>query len=378
LSNLVGVGGRIVYLGVDDQGNPLLVGLDASKGAVVWSRPSTLGQHISGVEELLVTAGDTVFDVEPTGSSNTRVAYPAQATSGADVVAVDGHDGKEIWRHSFTDIRTPLDKCGDNVCVGVDAAGGHFDITQLNAATGDVVSEGAAAFEPIAAEDGEFDISASRDDDAIELTSGFGKTVVWTHTREELFGSSAVSPDNGWSGYHVNGVWVVWLGGAVPSLGATSGIADDGHLLWTKAETSPCFTFTDDPITVSVACGRVDAAAQVIYLGTVTGLDPATGATTWTLDLGNVNAFDTGSSIVRIAGACTTPYTARAATLRSMRRRDRPGRRPPRTAGAPPTATMSRSRGSDRSSLGRSRRARSTKDQTRRHRRPCRTSPVRP
>jgi hypothetical protein len=298
VSGLVAAGGRIVYLGVDDQGGLQLIGLDPATGKVVWHRPSTAATHISGVSQQVVVNGDTVFNVEAGGTAASKVAYPAQATSAFEVVAVDGRTGTDSWHHPFDDLTTPLDKCGDGLCVGTDAPAGHFHITRLDFKTGDVLSEGSEAFEPIVAEDGELAISAARDSSDVVLTSGFGKTVVWKHQRSELFGSVDVTPDGGWSGLHIGGTWIVWLG-SEQTLGATSGITDDGRMLWTRAETSPCFILTGDPLVAPVLCGHVDPGARNLTVGTIEGIDPTTGATQWSFDAGDLDLLHIEAAMVR-------------------------------------------------------------------------------
>ena len=298
MSALVGAGGHIVYLGVDDQGQLQLIGLDPSNGHVAWHRPSAAATHVPGVEQQVVANNDTVFNVEASGTGNPKVAFPAQAASAFDVVAVDARTGNDRWHHPFDSVRTPLDKCGDGLCVQFDARG-QLDITRLNFATGNVLSEGVEAFEPLVAEDGELAISASRTLDDVVLTSGYGKQIVWEHVHSVLFGSADVTPDGGWSGLHLNGLWIVWLG-ARQSLGATSGISDDGRMLWTTADTAPCFILTGDPLTAPVLCGHEDFANRTLTLGTIQGIDPSNGKAVWTLDAGAIDPAHLGASVVRL------------------------------------------------------------------------------
>jgi hypothetical protein len=296
---LVGAGGRIVYLGVDDELRLRLVGLDPATGTVAWQRPSTTALHIGGVEEHLVSNGSSVYHVEPTTGGSPRVAFPAQATAAFDVVAVDARTGEDRWRQRFNNVTTPLEKCGDGLCVFVDTPDGHLALTRLDLTSGDRLSEGDALFDPVVAEDGDLAVSAARDSDEVVLTSGFGRRVVWSHQRAELFGSNDVTPDEGWSGFHIDGIWVAWLGAPGASRGATSGITDDGVQAWIRADIAPCFPITDDPITVAVLCGRHDATTQDILIGTIEGIDPQTGVARWSLDAGDLDAHDLGAALVR-------------------------------------------------------------------------------
>ena len=257
VSQLVGAGGHIVYLGVDDQQQLQLIGLDPSSGEVAWRRPSTAATHIIGVEQHLVSDGNLVFNVEPQGGGgNSRVAFPAQGSTAFEVVAVDARTGNDRWRQPFNDIRTPLEQCGVGLCVTADAPQGHLEITRLRFTTGDVVSVGDADFEPLVAKDGEFAISAARDSEEVVLTSGFGTTVVWNQERATLFGTNDVTPDGGWAGAHIDGVWIVWLGGQpnslgatsdIRSLGTTSGISDDGHSCGHGLASFPAFPCSTCP-----------------------------------------------------------------------------------------------------------------------------------
>jgi outer membrane protein assembly factor BamB len=272
-----------------------LLGLYPATGKVVWTRPSTAASHDSGVEQHLVTDGDTVFNVEPAGA-NTRVAFPAQAAGALDVVAVDARTGKDIWRHPFADVITPLDKCTDAaLCVWQDADGGHLDLTRLDLSTGETASEGTAAFDPLVAEDGEFAISASGD--TIELTSGFGQQVVWQHPLSEMFAPNDVTPETGWAGLHVGGVWIIWLGGADDSDGATTGIADDGTRLWTRP-TRAC-ALIPDTFDAPVMCGHLDNNLGQFVTGTVERLDPQTGTSLWTFDGGGLDLLQPDNNVVR-------------------------------------------------------------------------------
>jgi len=299
LSSVVAAGGRFVYLGVDDQQKVQLVGLDPSTGKVAWERESTLANHVPGVEEHLVVEGTTVFNVEPSVGGASRVAFPAQTSNAADVVAVDARNGHDGWHVMINVVTTPLERCDNALCAFADA-GSHFEVNRLDFATGNALSTGNAMFDPPVAENGEFAISASRATPDVELTSGYGKTVVWTKQHTDLFGTTDVSPNGGWSGFHVGGGWIIWLGSASPTgLGATSALADDGTLLWTKPDTSPCFALTGDPLTAPVLCGRVDAVARRLFLGTIQGVDPLTGNATWTLDAGDLDITKLGASLVR-------------------------------------------------------------------------------
>ncbi|MEY2423661.1 MAG: hypothetical protein QOI95_3728 [Acidimicrobiaceae bacterium] len=299
LSQLVGAGGHVVYLGVDDQHHLQLVGLDPATGKIAWQRPSSTALHIGGVEEHLASAGNIVYHVESTANGNPRVAFPAQAGGSFDVVAVDAQTGKDVWRKAFDNVTTPLEKCGEGLCVFAATADGHFDITRLDLAVGDVLSEGTAMFDPLVAEDGELAISAARDSNEVILTSGFGQRVVWSHQRVELFGASDVTPDEGWSGFHVGGIWIAWLGAPGAARGTTSGITDDGRQAWIRADISPCFPITNDPITAAVLCGRFDVTSQRLLIGTIEGIDPQTGAALWSLDAGDLDVHDLGASLVR-------------------------------------------------------------------------------
>ncbi|MEY2402694.1 MAG: hypothetical protein QOD38_245 [Acidimicrobiaceae bacterium] len=299
VSGLVGAGGRIVYLGVDDEHRLQLIGLNPATGAVAWNRPSTAATHVAGFEQRLVVEGDTVFNVEPAGAANSRVAFPAQAADPFEVVAVDAATGRDLWHHPFGEsMSTPLHRCGDGVCVLEDAPGRHVDITRLSFTTGAVTSEGAAAFDPLIGEDGELAISSPSGRDTFVLTSGFGKKVEWEHPRSELFGSVDVAPDTGWEGLHTGGVWIAWLGSPDGSDGATSGIADDGTLLWTQPR-RPC-PLIPDSFDFAVLCGHLDSSLHQFTLGTIEGVDPLTGTTQWSFDAGSVDVLQPGSNIVRL------------------------------------------------------------------------------
>lgn len=301
ISQLVGAGGRIVYLGVDDNEQLQLIGLNPSTGRVVWHRPSTMANSVPGVQEQLVVRGDVVYHVEPVGAGNSRVALPAQANRAADVVAIDARTGNETWRVAFgPGISTPLEACGDGLCVYSLAAAGHLDITRLHFVDGHKLSQGHAAFEPVLATDGESAVSAARDSNGVALTSGFGTTTVWTHTRMEVFGTADVTPDAGWTGVHIDGVWVISLGADGPSLGATSGVTDEGTTLWTRPDTQACFVLTDDPSTEPVLCGQVDRATQRFTMGVVERVDPTTGAGLWSVDASAIDILHPASSLVRM------------------------------------------------------------------------------
>lgn len=293
-----------MYFGVHDA-RLVLVALDPATGEVAWQQPSTSADHISGVEQHVVTNGDLVFNVEGLGgASNPGVAFPAQSAVGNDIVAIDARTGAERWRHRIEGlVDTPMDDCGGALCVGVKVAGGHLDVTRLAFDTGKITDSGVVSFEPIVVADKDLFLSASRTTEAVVLASGFGRHVEWQHTKAELFGSTPVSPNRGWGGTHLDGVWMAWLGGdapdSSPSIGATSGIADDGTLLWTAPELAPCIPlgseFSDQP----VLCGRVTQAPTRFELGTIERVDPHTGTAVWTLDAGDLDITQLGTDLVR-------------------------------------------------------------------------------
>jgi outer membrane protein assembly factor BamB len=133
----VASGGNIVYLGVTEQGDPVLVALDPATGEVVWHRPSDLGNHIGGVEERLVVDGNNVFHLESGGgSAQSNVAFKPEAAraqaDAADVVAVNAVDGSVVWRHpADADTFTPLDNCDGALCAQSGEIGEHLTITRL-------------------------------------------------------------------------------------------------------------------------------------------------------------------------------------------------------------------------------------------------------
>jgi outer membrane protein assembly factor BamB len=296
---LVSAGGRIVYLGVDDSGALHLIALDPTTGEVAWDRASTAATHIGGVEQALVTDGDVVVHVEPPGGGgNSRVALPAQQKDTPAIVGVDARTGEPRWQHPIADVFTPLEKCGADACATTPTPDRHLDITRLSISRGLELSSGQAAFEPLLATDGGLQVSAARESDEVVLTKDFGQTIAWTHTRAELFGRDDLSPNRGWGGQHIDGVWVLWLGGD-NDLGATSGVSDDGTVLWTRSGVAPCFNLVGSPMPAPIVCGELDQAAKKVRVGNVQRIDPRSGAPVWSLPTTGLDAFAPGSSVVR-------------------------------------------------------------------------------
>jgi hypothetical protein len=308
LSNLVSAGGHIVYIGVDHN-EPSLVGLDPTTGAVVWQRPDSLGYHLSGVEERLVVDGDNVFDLESdSNAAQSKVAFTPDAAraqaSGSVVVAVNAANGKDVWSQSVDgEASTPFVNCDGALCVSAVVTPNHLTINRLAFADGSVASTGDKAFDPLVVINGAGAVSASRDTSNVTLTDQYGQQVTWTHTRTELFGTDDVTPDGGWGGGLVDGVWIVWLGGPqqpTPSFGVIAGISATGDRLWTLPDAALCPIFTEvDEETVPISCGQLDVTGQTYTTGTIARIDAATGKPAWSLDAGDIDAVKPGDAIVR-------------------------------------------------------------------------------
>jgi hypothetical protein len=289
-----------------------LTALDAVTGDVRWSREATPSWTTPGVS----------LEPEAVGPENRPLVAMLERNDGgellADLVVLDPESGETVQKISAQRFRSTPSACPDseNVCVSVaDADTGKTVPKQLD------LSSGAFTTVPVPSgwsprsigSHGLVDngLRAPQQEAIALLRDG---NVEWRHTVSALFGPGATT-DNGWS-FHYSPTADVYVGSVgVPYRGSftdrdtdlerywTVGLdGSTGKVLWTdKGSSAFCspFSDTDEDSEIFVRCrqsGRQQlrltdngdvSATHTKLRSTVEGLDPRTGKTTWSVDMGS-------------------------------------------------------------------------------------------
>lgn len=309
------VAGGTVVVYVSAGGGLQLVGLDPADGKTRWKVPASTGDVTPGVAPELTTDGTTVF-------------YLDTAAGGTEVAALDAESGHRVWASRAGSFTSWPELCpGDpnDVCsVGSFSANGA-SLLRFVASSGHPLASAQISDSPSAREltPGLFD-TGDRNPDTLAAASG--SSVAWTRPLADIFSAPGESTDNGWNLDRINqiGLFVGSVGGPPTSETDQQAVLDlsktmtagfriaDGSPVWTDTGTTylcsilPCPGATG---TGSSGAGGGDSrgpqvALRVRATGSITetegnltptvspgmhaaleGFDPATGHTTWSLDI---------------------------------------------------------------------------------------------
>lgn len=289
-SDVEAVDGGFVLYALDRDGRLMVIGVDASSGAVRWQLPANESWIVSGVGlGLAVHDGMAVYMSAPDAKS--------AAQGLVQVTAVDAVTGQLRWKHAtaYTVSGQPR-FCDDDrrVCL-IGHAGGQARTVTLDAATGNQMSVAPAA--------GAREVSdqlTATDSGLVLVHSTVDGKQVWRKSTTEIFGSP-VSADNGWNIRLGDGRYVGMLGSAWHDrsqkleMRRTGGFDENtGAQLWSAPGTWVCsgIEFT---LLMPVRCrgtGTIsvdnDRTATLDGQITVEGFDPASGTATWSWSAGNV------------------------------------------------------------------------------------------
>ena len=298
----------IVYGGVEGE-KLYVVALDPATGIERWRRSSDVSARVPGVEQSILTDGDTAYFLAEPRSGRTAV------------VAVTTATGQERWRRELETRAVDPDAipCGDAVCIVAFTSSGSpttFALTprkelwQVSKSDGRYVAkypitadggngnDAMLGIHPLDAADATL-LMASFGVGYVTQFSDLGKTKEWSKPVAELFGQSPVGPDRGWASWRVVDGWIAWLGpkfdmrlrlqaGDVLAPGVVAGFDDEGNSRWIAPNRGFCTMF-DYSRTDAVFCDgewrMISPERGERRPSIVEGRDGTTGAVTWKLDL---------------------------------------------------------------------------------------------
>jgi outer membrane protein assembly factor BamB len=330
-SDLSSTNDSIVYAGVQD-GELLVVALDPTTGKERWRKPSQVGTRVAGVELQIDTDADSAYFLTSSGGSEavSPAGYePSRpvAEAALSLTAVKTATGETRWSVPVDGGADPSARaCGPDLCLTVTHATGADELWRIDRASGAVLGKshvslpqgpGREAFisgtGPTDDDESQF-IVASRGPVLIGQFSADGAHLDWAQPVTTVFGNAAVSPNGGWAGRPVDGGWVVWLGrAAAPSdpkpqpgdqlpRGAVAGISSDGTPRWVRTDRHACLFL--DTTTPTLCDGQLHVISATTVEGrpsTIEGVDPHTGATTWTVPVnGTIDEFHPAGEVLRL------------------------------------------------------------------------------
>jgi hypothetical protein len=305
----------IVYGGVE-RGNLVVVALDPETGSERWRRSSDVSGRIPGVEQSILTDGDTAYFLEKSSG-----ASPA-------LVAVISASGEERWRRVLeTRIVDPdIWSCGDAIClIAITTRQEVWRIAKIDGhgLSKNPIPEVGSGFDAMLTEHSESAdapiLLASHpglppaDVVYIRLFWDLGATKAWSKPASELFGATRVSPDGGWNGVRVDSGWITWLGpeldvrdkhkpGDVVPPGAVAGFDDQGHSRWIAPGLHICWVFrSSTPVFCDGATHVTATAPWELRPQVVEGRDEVSGEVRWKLELGGeIDEFHLADRVRRI------------------------------------------------------------------------------
>lgn len=305
------VGDRLVaYVAVD--GGMKLAAFNVTTGVEVWRRDSTASLVTKGVG-IAVTANDRhVFLMTPRDGEV------------AAIEAIDVATGDPVWitegaQDGFTDVLEFCPDSTDQLCVGA-ADTDVGSLWRIDAASGAVTRTDGFAGRELAV--GLYDLRGDGDEQVSRVVDG---QVTWQRPPNELFQGRDVTSDNGWHWQEHDGLLVGWLGARQewPETGELAFVpqymagvdAATGETRWVTEGAPTCgprlwgMTLRVDGAEPWIRCRMTgsyqveggDIVGTVVTNAVIEGFDPATGATTWSVELGAASALsDDTKPLVRL------------------------------------------------------------------------------
>ena len=299
--------GRVVLLHVTPSHQMQLVGVNPANGSVIWREPFSPSGITPGVQFGPVLVQNIALDLDPIGSAQNagvylkgidvqtgRVAWsipdPVEATDAPSVCNNDRDFCVTVWDTQTTSALVAIDAVDGQPVFSVQ--GPYRNVSEsgpANANSGGVwqTSDSTPTFTWI-------DANGQR---------------TWTESVDSLFGGSQYAPDNGYdlalqNGMNVGSVGVASTGNTTP-LGEykTIGIKSaDGSVAWSVPGDFMCGGGLQ-VLATNVVCQYTGSAQSsghaLTFSGGVVlrGLDPATGALTWSRSVGDPTALSTGQNV---------------------------------------------------------------------------------
>jgi PQQ-like domain len=299
--------GSVVLLGLSASHDLELDAVDPANGSVTWTHPYSPSGITPGVQFGPVIVQNVALDLDPVGNAK---------DPGVDLKGIDVRTGKVVWSLPQPVEATDAPEACNNdhdFCLPV------WD-TQTTSA---VVAIDASDGQPVFVVQGPYrNVSASApgntDRGGVWETSDAAPTFTWvdangqrTWTRSvaDLFGGSQYAPDDGYyfalqGSVNVGSVGLAPTGNTTP-VGEfkTVGIrAADGSIVWSAPGDFLCggtlaFLSTDLVCQYSGSATTKGQTTRISGGLVLRGLDPATGALTWSRAVGQSEALSTGENV---------------------------------------------------------------------------------
>jgi hypothetical protein len=295
-------------LNVTSQHELEISAVEPSSGSVAWSHPYSASLITPGVAFTPIAIGNTVLVLLPAhGSNNPSVS----------VEGVDAGTGKRLWAVPQPLVLSDAPvvcATGQYFCIPTYASASSTGLVALNPLTGAVTGtvqgplRNMAVVPPGSLNDSDlWQTNASAP--TLMQTSATGQQV-WTQTIASLFGGSQFNPNYGWdfvvnSQLDIGSVGVAPIGKTEPLDGfKTLGISTStGSVVWSM----PGYLFCGGALqflTADILCQYVGSAhsngTKETMPGvklTLEGLNPISGATTWTKQVQDAQALSLGTNI---------------------------------------------------------------------------------
>jgi hypothetical protein len=299
--------GRVVLLDVTPNHDLQLTAVDPADGSVSWSEPFSPSGITPGVQFGPVVVQNVALDLVPVGAANDAGVY---------LKGINVQTGKVAWSlPQPVEATDPPQACNSDhdFCLPV------WD-TQTTTA---LVAIDAIDGQPVFAVQGPYrNVSESAPGDVnrggVWQTTDSAPTFTWVNATGQrtwsqsvagLFGGSQYGPDDGYyfalqGSLNVGSVGLAPTGGTTP-LGdsKTVGIASaDGSVVWSVPGDFLCGGalqfLTNDVVCQYTGSAQAKGQTATISGGLVLrGLDPATGALTWSRSVGQATALSTGQGV---------------------------------------------------------------------------------
>jgi hypothetical protein len=299
----------VVILNVSSKRDLEISGVSPSRGSAVWSHPFSASLITPGVAFTPVSIGDTVLVLAPaSGPSNPTIR----------VQGVNAATGRTLWTLSQSLVLSDAPvvcATGRYFCLPTYVSSTTTALIALDPSTGAVVGSVQGPLRNMAvAPPGTLNSSDLWQTDNLSAptfmqTSATGQQV-WTQSVANLFGGNQFNPDYGWdflvtADLDIGSVGVTLVGKSEPLGGLkTVGISTStGSVEWSVAGSLFCGGGLQF-LTTDLIChyegtahsnGKVETMPGVKL--TLTGINPTSGATTWTLSAKDPQALSLGTNV---------------------------------------------------------------------------------